>query len=263
MAAKNAGGCIGRKMWSRLVRRSLFITTAPTPNPLSLIFIPNPPIKLLPDNAPPRSFNSFREAQKRKAAAAASAVSIETIKNISNQDPSNLSNESSQISLSHVSNKSIAASDQESSINSSESSTESSITGHPLARALFRVSGLTSVYLTPAQIVINVDSWGDTGEKKMEIMEVIQQWKAAGANIGESETGSSMDQVDTWIDENDSDTVKMIKELIETRIRPTVQEDGGDVIYRGFVDGIVRLEMCGSCKGCPSSAVTLKNGIEV
>jgi Fe-S cluster biogenesis protein NfuA len=55
----------------------------------------------------------------------------------------------------------------------------------------------------------------------------------------------------------------MIKELIETRIRPTVQEDGGDVVYRGFKDGIVWLEMQGSCKGCPSSAITLKNGIEV
>jgi Fe-S cluster biogenesis protein NfuA len=55
----------------------------------------------------------------------------------------------------------------------------------------------------------------------------------------------------------------MIKELIETRIRPTVQDDGGDIVYRGLdKDGIVWLEMQGSCKGCPSSAVTLKNGIE-
>ncbi len=56
----------------------------------------------------------------------------------------------------------------------------------------------------------------------------------------------------------------MIKELIETRIRPTVQDDGGDIVYHGLdKDGIVWLEMQGSCKGCPSSAVTLKNGIEV
>ena len=61
----------------------------------------------------------------------------------------------------------------------------------------------------------------------------------------------------------DSDAVAMIKELIETRIRPTMQDDGGDIVYHGFVDGLVQLEMCGSCKGCPSSAVTLRNGIEV
>jgi Fe-S cluster biogenesis protein NfuA len=55
----------------------------------------------------------------------------------------------------------------------------------------------------------------------------------------------------------------MIKELIETRIRPTVQDDGGDIVYRGLDKaGVVWLEMQGSCKGCPSSAVTLKNGIE-
>ena len=55
----------------------------------------------------------------------------------------------------------------------------------------------------------------------------------------------------------------MIKELLETRIRPMVMEDGGDIIYRGYVAGVVWLEMCGSCKGCPSSAVTLKDNVQV
>ena len=63
-------------------------------------------------------------------------------------------------------------------------------------------------------------------------------------------------------DENDSDVVKQIKELIETRVRPAVAQDGGDIIFRGFEDGIVLLELHGSCSGCPSSTVTLKNGIE-
>lgn len=54
----------------------------------------------------------------------------------------------------------------------------------------------------------------------------------------------------------------MIKELLDTRIRPTVQEDGGDIIYVGFEDGIVKLKLQGSCSNCPSSMVTLKNGIE-
>lgn len=62
-------------------------------------------------------------------------------------------------------------------------------------------------------------------------------------------------------DAND-EVVMMIKELLDTRIRPTVQEDGGDVIYMGFEDGIVKLKMQGSCSSCPSSIVTLKTGVQ-
>lgn len=67
---------------------------------------------------------------------------------------------------------------------------------------------------------------------------------------------------DTEILEDDDDTVAMIKELLDTRIRPTVQEDGGDVLYMGFDDGVVKLKMQGSCTSCPSSVVTLKNGVQ-
>ena len=67
---------------------------------------------------------------------------------------------------------------------------------------------------------------------------------------------------DTEILEDDDDTVAMIKELLDTRIRPTVQEDGGDIIYMGFDDGIVKLRMQGACTSCPSSVVTLKNGVQ-
>merc|ERR1711962_512665 len=58
------------------------------------------------------------------------------------------------------------------------------------------------------------------------------------------------------------DTVQMIKELLDTRIRPTVQEDGGDIVFMGFEDGVVKLKMQGSCTSCPSSLVTLKNGVQ-
>ena len=69
---------------------------------------------------------------------------------------------------------------------------------------------------------------------------------------------------DTQINEDDSEAVQMIKEIIETRIRPFVQEDGGDITYVDFAEeqGLVTIEMKGSCAGCPSSSVTLKNGIE-
>jgi NFU1 iron-sulfur cluster scaffold homolog, mitochondrial len=68
---------------------------------------------------------------------------------------------------------------------------------------------------------------------------------------------------DTKIQEGDSETVQMIKELLETRIRPAIMEDGGDIEYRGFVDGEVLLKLRGACRTCDSSVVTLKNGIEV
>lgn len=64
------------------------------------------------------------------------------------------------------------------------------------------------------------------------------------------------------INEDDDETVMMIKELLDTRIRPTVQEDGGDIIFMGYKDGVVQLKMQGSCSSCPSSIVTLKNGVQ-
>ena len=63
-------------------------------------------------------------------------------------------------------------------------------------------------------------------------------------------------------DEQDSEVVSMIKELLETRIRPAIQEDGGDIEYRGFEDGNVLLKLRGACRTCDSSTVTLRNGIE-
>ena len=67
---------------------------------------------------------------------------------------------------------------------------------------------------------------------------------------------------DTQILPEDSEVVAMIKELIETRIRPSVQDDGGDVLYLGFIDGVVFVQLQGACSGCSSSSITLKNGIE-
>eukprot|EP01018_Ginkgo_biloba_P019192 Gb_33509 [translate_table: standard] len=77
----------------------------------------------------------------------------------------------------------------------------------------------------------------------------------------DSKTAASMD---TAINEDDDETVAMIKELLETRIRPAVQDDGGDIEYRNFdpETGIVKLKMQGACSGCPSSSLTLKSGIE-
>lgn len=97
---------------------------------------------------------------------------------------------------------------------------------------------------------------------KPQIFAAIMDFYTSGQQlILDSATASSMD---TAIHEDDSETVAMIKELLETRIRPSVQDDGGDIEYVGFDPntGIVKLRMQGACSGCPSSSVTLKSGIE-
>lgn len=97
---------------------------------------------------------------------------------------------------------------------------------------------------------------------KPEIFAAIMDFYSSGKQLFlDSNTAASMD---TAIQEDDSETVAMIKELLETRIRPAVQDDGGDIEYRGFdaESGIVKLRMQGACSGCPSSSVTLKSGIE-
>merc|ERR1711998_521999 len=83
---------------------------------------------------------------------------------------------------------------------------------------------------------------------------------------GDSIIAADGEEVDSLAidEENDSEVVQMIKELLDMRIRPSVQEDGGDIKFHGFDEesGVVSLEMQGSCSGCPSSSVTLKSGIE-
>merc|ERR1711894_295733 len=94
---------------------------------------------------------------------------------------------------------------------------------------------------------------------KPEIYATIMDFFSSGLPIVHDDAVPSGD---TEILEDDDDTVAMIKELLDTRIRPTVQEDGGDIVYMGFEEGIVRLKMQGSCTSCPSSTVTLKNGVQ-
>nr|CAD7448347.1 unnamed protein product [Timema bartmani] len=93
---------------------------------------------------------------------------------------------------------------------------------------------------------------------KPEIFATIMDFFSSGLPILTEDSPPS----DTGINENDDETVQMIKELLDTRIRPTVQEDGGDIVFISFDDGIVKLKMQGSCTGCPSSVVTLKNGVQ-
>lgn len=128
----------------------------------------------------------------------------------------------------------------------------------PLAQTLFRTPGVTAVFLGSDFITITrgVDDTWDM--MKPQLLTAIMDHFVAGKPVI-LDTASSPP---ASASENDSEIVRQIKELIETRVRPAVAQDGGDIIFRGFQDGIVQLELHGACSGCPSSTVTLKNGIE-
>lgn len=129
----------------------------------------------------------------------------------------------------------------------------------PLAKMLFRIEGVKSVFFGPDFITITkMDEDVEWRLLKPEIFAVIMDFFASGLPVLTDEQPSS----DTQISEDDSEIVQMIKELLDTRIRPTVQEDGGDIVFMGFEEGIVKLKMQGSCTNCPSSVVTLKNGVQ-
>ncbi|XP_015276582.1 PREDICTED: NFU1 iron-sulfur cluster scaffold homolog, mitochondrial isoform X1 [Gekko japonicus] len=129
----------------------------------------------------------------------------------------------------------------------------------PLARQLFRIEGVKSVFFGRDFITVTKESEDtDWNIIKPDIYATIMDFYASGLPIITEEAP----RTDTVSSEEDDDVVSMIKELLETRIRPTVQEDGGDVIFKGFEDGIVQLKLQGACTSCPSSIITLKNGIQ-
>ncbi|XP_075592865.1 NFU1 iron-sulfur cluster scaffold homolog, mitochondrial isoform X2 [Balearica regulorum gibbericeps] len=129
----------------------------------------------------------------------------------------------------------------------------------PLARQLFKIEGVKSVFFGPDFITITKENEDlDWNLLKPDIYATIMDFFASGLPVVTDEAP----RTDTAASEDDDEVVLMIKELLDTRIRPTVQEDGGDVIYKGFEDGIVQLKLQGSCTSCPSSIITLKNGIQ-
>ncbi|GER51224.1 NFU1 iron-sulfur cluster scaffold homolog [Striga asiatica] len=132
----------------------------------------------------------------------------------------------------------------------------------PLAKALFGIDGVTRVFFGSDFITVTKSDENSWDLLKPHIFAAIMDFFSSGQPlILDSTTVASMD---TAIHEDDSETVAMIKELLETRIRPAVQDDGGDIEYVKFEPetGIVKLRMQGACSGCPSSSVTLKSGIE-
>ena len=130
----------------------------------------------------------------------------------------------------------------------------------PLATALFSLGDVTGVFLGSDFIsVTRAEGGSDWRELKPQVLGIIVDHFASGAPLL-NETAAAEDTIED--DPETADIVAQIKDLLETRIRPAVANDGGDIIYKGFREGIVYLQMQGACAGCPSSTATLKNGIE-
>ncbi|CAL8298716.1 unnamed protein product [Merluccius merluccius] len=127
-----------------------------------------------------------------------------------------------------------------------------------LARDLFEIEGVKSVFFGPDFITVTkLDDDVEWTDIKRHSLDAIVKFFESGTPI----TTGAVPHESSY-SEDDDEVVSIIKELLDTRIRPTVQEDGGDVIFKGFDDGVVKLKLVGSCTGCPSSTVTLKNGIQ-
>jgi Fe-S cluster biogenesis protein NfuA len=131
----------------------------------------------------------------------------------------------------------------------------------PLARRLFAVPGVTGVFFG-SDFVSVTKAEGEWQHLKPAILGAIMEHYLSGDPILEGELDSVAADEEEFFDDKDRATVDTIKELLETRVRPAVAGDGGDITFRGFKDGIVYLAMKGSCSGCPSSTATLKHGIQ-
>ncbi|MET4219501.1 Fe-S cluster biogenesis protein NfuA [Bradyrhizobium sp. LB7.2] len=134
----------------------------------------------------------------------------------------------------------------------------------PLAEKLFDVPGVTGVFYGSDFITVTKAN-GEWQQLKPAILGAIMEHYMSGTPLladGATASNVDIDGEDEFFDEADAETVDVIKDLIETRVRPAVANDGGDITFRGFKDGIVYLNMKGSCAGCPSSTATLQHGIQ-
>lgn len=137
----------------------------------------------------------------------------------------------------------------------------------PLAQALFDTGEVTGVFFGTDFVSVTSAPGADWSLLKPQVVAVLLDHFVSGAPLfaGSGSAGFAVPaEIDLAIEEDpaDADIVAQIHELLETRIRPAVASDGGDIVYRGYRDGVVHLQMQGACSGCPSSTATLKHGIE-
>ena len=128
----------------------------------------------------------------------------------------------------------------------------------PLASRVFGVDGVRSVYLGHDFVSVTKDEGLEWFALKPAVLGAIMEHFLSGdPALTDAETGK-----DEPVGDDSDPTVKQIRELIDTRVRPAVARDGGDIVFHGFDRGVVYLHMRGACSGCPSSMLTLKSGIE-
>jgi len=131
----------------------------------------------------------------------------------------------------------------------------------PLAERLFAVDGVSGVFFGSDFIAVTKDDTAEWQHLKPMILGGIMEHFMSGAPLLNG-ANAEADDADEFFDTADAETVATIKELIETRVRPAVANDGGDITFKGFKDGVVYLNMKGACSGCPSSTATLRHGIQ-
>jgi len=130
--------------------------------------------------------------------------------------------------------------------------------GSPLAQRLFEIDGVDGVFFG-ADFISVTKGAGDWQHLKPMILGAIMEHYMSDAQVVES---AGNDAAGVSYDPEDEEIVATIKDLLETRVRPAVAQDGGDITFSGFRDGVVYLHMRGACAGCPSSTATLRHGIE-
>ena len=128
----------------------------------------------------------------------------------------------------------------------------------PLAQALFGIRGVVRVFLGADFVTVTKVDSVDWQELKAEVLATIMDHYVSGRLTAEAEDTTPSEDVEP----DDVEVVERIKELLDSRVRPAVATDGGDIVFQGFRDCVVMLHMQGACSGCPSSSATLKHGIE-
>jgi Fe-S cluster biogenesis protein NfuA len=131
----------------------------------------------------------------------------------------------------------------------------------PLATRLFSVPNVGGVFFGSDFISVTKTE-GDWQQMKPAILGAIMEHYMSGEPLLAQDAQPMASAVDEFFDTEDAETVATIKDLIETRVRPAVAGDGGDITFRGYKEGVVYLNMKGACSGCPSSTATLRHGIQ-
>jgi len=131
----------------------------------------------------------------------------------------------------------------------------------PLAARLFDIPNIAGVFFGSDFISVTKTD-GEWQQIKPAVLGAIMEHYLSGAPLLAADAQPAEAAADEFFDEKDAETVAIIKDLIETRVRPAVAGDGGDITFKGYKEGIVFLHMKGACSGCPSSTATLKHGIQ-